>query len=34
MGEIIIVLLAFFVVGKILNALLRGFGKSDFQRDR
>lgn len=34
MGEIIIVLIGFYVFCAIARALLGGFGKSDYQRDR
>ena len=34
MGETIIVLLAFWVFIKIVEALLGGWGKSDYRRDR
>lgn len=34
MGETIIVILAFWVFIKIVKALLVGWGKSDYRRDR
>ena len=34
MGDIIIVLLVFFVVGKLLKGVFGGFSKSDYHHDR
>jgi len=34
MGDIIIVLLVFWVVGKVLKGVFGGFGKSSFRHDK
>ncbi len=34
MGDIIIVLLVFWVVGKLLKGVFGGFSKSDYRRDQ
>lgn len=34
MGDIIIVLLVFWVIGKLLRGVFGGFSKSDYRRDR
>ena len=34
MGDIIIVLLVFWVIGKLLKGVFGGFSKSDYRRDR
>ena len=34
MGDIIIVLLVFWVIGKLLKCVFGGFSKSDYRRDR
>ncbi len=34
MGELIILFVVFYVVGKILKGIFGGFGESDYRRDR